>query len=417
MENFRRSYDSVTPQRRDFQLTRNVRHRKFPGPAGLLPEKDMMDQSVIPSPRVDSNILHSEEPLCSQSAVSVFEGAAWLQMLKDFELCNGSPPLSQFTVAWVKKRAAARQLQDQKVPFLATALRDLDCSSPDPCVVLHDQTGEIHGTLHREVWEQYGGQLSPGSILVLRNVGVLSTGVSARCQYLNVTCNNIISIYSDMDREVRATRVHLVTYGELERSARNWQARPSPAAGQVGSNSMFNVIGSPASPLSSRPNGWQQPTSRLVPLSSGKICDSSYTNVNFRTNNNTPTGKASISLKGVESESKTYRLSQVTSDSISSSKKACILPISSPHDSGSERLQLYSFSENKVPRFKGGFTPKVSQFGNSVTTSSSASSKEVHIGYDRGQEESKEGNVVTEAERSVLDVLEGLDTSSLFDDF
>lgn len=71
----------------------------------------------------------------------MFEGAAWQQMLRDFELSDNSGPLSQFTVAWVKRRAAARQLLHQKVPFLVTVLRDLDCSSPDPCVVLQDRTG------------------------------------------------------------------------------------------------------------------------------------------------------------------------------------------------------------------------------------------------------------------------------------
>jgi hypothetical protein len=71
----------------------------------------------------------------------MFEAAAWLQMLRDFELDDNSGPLNQFTVAWVKRRAAARQLLHQKVPFLVTVLRDLDCSSPDPCVILQDRTG------------------------------------------------------------------------------------------------------------------------------------------------------------------------------------------------------------------------------------------------------------------------------------
>lgn len=149
--------------------------------------------------------------------------------------------------------------------------------------------GEVHGTLHREVWEQYGGQLLPGSVLVLRQVGVLSTGITARRHYLNVTCNNIISIYSNIVQEendgqhsceVRTTRVHQVTRAELLKSTSDWQAlhsapETSPNCQPV--NSMYSTVGSPAilsvtcralnqsgnvtgnaSPLSSHPNGWQQ---------------------------------------------------------------------------------------------------------------------------------------------------------------
>ena len=57
-------------------------------------------------------------------------------------------------------------------------------------------SGEIPGTLHRSVWDSFGGQLIAGSALVLRLVGVLSTGVSARRHYLNITSNNIVTIYS-----------------------------------------------------------------------------------------------------------------------------------------------------------------------------------------------------------------------------
>lgn len=91
---------------------------------------------------VEANvILLLQNLLCSQPSSSMFETAAWQQMLRDFEFSDSSGPLSQFTVAWVKRRAAARQLWHQKVPFLVTVLRDLDCSSPDPCVVLQDRTG------------------------------------------------------------------------------------------------------------------------------------------------------------------------------------------------------------------------------------------------------------------------------------
>lgn len=56
--------------------------------------------------------------------------------------------------------------------------------------------GEIHGTLHREVWELFAAELVVGAVLVIRNVGLLSTGISSRRHYLNITANNLVTIYS-----------------------------------------------------------------------------------------------------------------------------------------------------------------------------------------------------------------------------
>lgn len=157
--------------------------------------------------------------------------------------------------------------------------------------------GEVHGTLHREVWELYGGQLQPGAVLVLRQVGVLSTGITARRHYLNVTCNNIINIYSNVLQDeiaskhssnVRRTMVHHVSHGELLKSATEWQLHhsapdTSPTCRPI--NSLFSTVGSPAnlslphhalkqsgniggnaSPLFSHPNGWQRNPSSVPNL-------------------------------------------------------------------------------------------------------------------------------------------------------
>lgn len=57
-------------------------------------------------------------------------------------------------------------------------------------------SGEIYGTLHREVWDQFRGELMVGSVLVVRNVGLLSRGLSSRRHYLTITANNLVTIYS-----------------------------------------------------------------------------------------------------------------------------------------------------------------------------------------------------------------------------
>jgi hypothetical protein len=58
-----------------------------------------------------------------------------------------SCPLGQFTVAWVRQRAAAKRLPQHKVPFLLVGVRHVEPSSRDPSVTLQDQTGNFQTSL------------------------------------------------------------------------------------------------------------------------------------------------------------------------------------------------------------------------------------------------------------------------------
>nr|CAD7395856.1 unnamed protein product [Timema cristinae] len=87
-------------------------------------------------------------------------------------------------------------------------------------------TRSIPGTLHREVRELFGGQLKPGCALVLRHVGVLGTRKSSRRHYLNITSNNIISIYYPCgDADLRVVRVQEVSLNELASSVHSVQSK------------------------------------------------------------------------------------------------------------------------------------------------------------------------------------------------
>lgn len=55
----------------------------------------------------------------------------------------------------------------------------------------------MHGMLHREVWEKFNSEMTPGSVLVLKNVGVISAGATSRRHVLNITTNNLTAIYSN----------------------------------------------------------------------------------------------------------------------------------------------------------------------------------------------------------------------------
>nr|CAD7605106.1 unnamed protein product [Timema genevievae] len=169
----------------------------------------------------DESVPTSQGPNCSQ----MFESPVWQRVVADFRL-EPESPLGSCTVSWVKGRALARQLPGQKAPFLAVALGSIDCSLEDPYVILHDTTGSIPGTLHREVRELFGGQLKPGCALVLRHVGVLGTRKSSRRHYLNITYNNIISIYYPCgDADLRVVRVQEVSLNELASSVHSVQSK------------------------------------------------------------------------------------------------------------------------------------------------------------------------------------------------
>ncbi|XP_071454729.1 uncharacterized protein [Hetaerina americana] len=197
----------------DYSNSSNARRRKFPGPAGLLPELDKKrcypDLSQLPAESIDRRSLYTSSDAVDESETTLSQPCAvgslfgndspWASLRHDFNLNSSDSnrgPLSKICLKWARQKATARQLPAHKVPFLAVAIHALDCSSPDPCVILRDPTGEMGGTLHREVWDRHGYLLHPGAAMALRQVGVLSTGAAARRHYLNITENNLLSIYS-----------------------------------------------------------------------------------------------------------------------------------------------------------------------------------------------------------------------------
>lgn len=421
------------------------------------------------------------------------------------------------------------------------------------------------------MWEQYGGQLQPGSVLVLRQVGVLSTGITARRHYLNVTCNNIINIYSNVSQneairehssEVRTTRVQQMTHSELLKSVSDWQAYHSdPETSLVCRpvKSMFSTVGSPAnlsvshctvkqsggmtgnaSPLAYCPDGKRQALSSVPKFVCGTsvsqtASETLWKSVNNRdntvsencvNNNNikfmkekllnvtnlanpahsklyastvvktsTPSNRSVMDHRVQSVCSKSAPVGQNVSESSqqiqkeeSSNSESCKFQLqpmrdscgkkslNPPHKSdggktvGSEGLKFQmhpahpsnsKMNDSVTPKFKGGFTPKVSHFGNLRTAVSQTSdtsrvpavphsdftrtlkktvsvvnhlhetsAPHSYLKFEHGNSVSdsevlqsssesifRSSKCLTEVENSALDVLEGLDTSSLFDEF
>ncbi|XP_009430305.1 homologous recombination OB-fold protein isoform X9 [Pan troglodytes] len=147
---------SRTPQQPTHPSTR-AKTRRFPGPAGILPHQQ--------SGRSLEDIMVSAPQTPTHGALAKFQ-----------------------------TEAALKQLPRNKVPNMAVMIKSLTRSTMDASVVFKDPTGEMQGTVHRLLLETRQNELKPGSVLLLKQIGVFSP--SLRNHYLNVTPNNLVHIYS-----------------------------------------------------------------------------------------------------------------------------------------------------------------------------------------------------------------------------
>lgn len=124
---------------------------------------------------------------------------SYQQFLSDFTNTDIDILLDKFNVAWIKQKllpyTASGQFFTEKIPFFVSIIKEIDCLSPDPAVLLADKTGNIRGTIHRAVWNQFSSQLKLGSVLILSKVGVSCQKI-VNGFTLNITSDHLIAIYS-----------------------------------------------------------------------------------------------------------------------------------------------------------------------------------------------------------------------------
>ncbi|XP_064171603.1 homologous recombination OB-fold protein [Anguilla rostrata] len=177
--------------------------RRFPGPAGLLPQQlhgRSLDDIVVSVPQTPTHgavaRLPSQMPSSQASEDEDFAGGPWAAMRAEMGLDERNPAcfLHSYSVAMVLRKAALKQLAKNKVPNMAVMVKSLTHTHADARAVFRDPTGEIRGTVHRRLLEDRQGELKTGAVLLLKQVGVFSP--SHRNHYLNVTPNNLLRIYS-----------------------------------------------------------------------------------------------------------------------------------------------------------------------------------------------------------------------------
>ncbi|XP_067231722.1 homologous recombination OB-fold protein isoform X2 [Chanodichthys erythropterus] len=191
-----------TPQRPQSCMM-PAKARRFPGPAGALPQQvsgRILDDIVVSVPQTPAHgavaRLKSEQVSSSQvSEDDEFSRGPWAVMKSEMGLDEKNPScfLNSYSVVMVFRKAALRQLTKNKVPNMAVVLKSITHTHADAKAVFRDPTGEMQGTVHRRLVEDRQGELKTGAVLLLKQVGVFSP--SHRNHYLNVTPNNLLKIY------------------------------------------------------------------------------------------------------------------------------------------------------------------------------------------------------------------------------
>uniref|UniRef100_A0A2R9CF92 Homologous recombination factor with OB-fold n=2 Tax=Pan paniscus TaxID=9597 RepID=A0A2R9CF92_PANPA len=194
---------SRTPQQPTHLSTR-AKTRRFPGPAGILPHQQSgrsLEDIMVSAPQTPTHgaLAKFQTEIVASSQASVeedFGRGPWLTMKSALGLDERDPScfLCTYSIVMVLRKAALKQLPRNKVPNMAVMIKSLTRSTMDASVVFKDPTGEMQGTVHRLLLETRQNELKPGSVLLLKQIGVFSP--SLRNHYLNVTPNNLVHIYS-----------------------------------------------------------------------------------------------------------------------------------------------------------------------------------------------------------------------------
>ncbi|XP_063315358.1 homologous recombination OB-fold protein [Pelobates fuscus] len=219
--------------------TASPKERKFPGPAGLLPQQasgHMLEEIMVSAPHTPnhgarSKLCSKEEVTSQQPVEEDFIKGPWATMKAELAVDENDPNcfLRTYSVIMVLRKAALKQLQKNKVPRMAVTLKSLTPANGDASAVFRDPTGDIQGTIHHMLLEERESELKIGSVLLLQQVGVFSP--SHRNHYLNVTPSNIVKIYPP-GQEGGYTRLTVppASDGKIDVNSNRTPSRPQPSS-------------------------------------------------------------------------------------------------------------------------------------------------------------------------------------------
>lgn len=193
---------------RSLAIPRVTRVRKFPGPAGLLPDcpeanfesgnfLNRSDAGNVVEPSEENEDSGMSEYL-SQTTEKLFSAGAWQSMLED--LPEGF--LRGHEIATMKKTAKS----NSRVSLLAGVIARIDHSRQNPRLILKDLSDSIEATMHPDILLAHPNIFEPGVVVLLRHVGVLGFQTSPIFPTLQfhvmIAAKNIGAVYSEKSRIV-----------------------------------------------------------------------------------------------------------------------------------------------------------------------------------------------------------------------
>lgn len=276
--------DHVTPKRK----------RKFPGPAGILPELgpgrslDMLSPAAVNTAPSVTNGLPQEDSviLCSQSTDDVFSDTPWQALLKDLAE-DGQKLLKKFSISSTLLKAGKRQLVQGKAALIFGVIDSIESHGSEASVTIRDKSGRMQGTIHRDLFKEHETDLQMGTVLVLKQVSIIS--LSNRNHYLNITPNNVVVLYCGGGQSsLRTLKFHgsqdslqsvLLALEKKAAAQRNnlnnsGTLTPSSLTGSSGTPQLFapspgtrvgnQQLSSPRTPITSHPTSFRTPVPGAV---------------------------------------------------------------------------------------------------------------------------------------------------------
>ena len=213
-----------------------LRQRKFPGPAGILPQIKTVEQlNVLKSPDI-SKEKRTLTPLTPKTPVDPF-----INLSQDDEFSSSqtwqeiSNYIQQYfpgelvtTIATIINKATANELVHGKVELCNALIKSFSISGSGGKVILKDISGEIYGTIHKNVLEEFEAYLKQGTGIILKGVSVFSP--SSKKHYINITPSNIVQFFpSTMNDTLNQTQLTQTSQVDDNNDTTNISKHPKQA--------------------------------------------------------------------------------------------------------------------------------------------------------------------------------------------
>jgi len=184
-----------SPKQIGIKKSNDTPSRKFPGPAGNLPQLDNYAEiNKLRSPEIckEKKSLTPQRPNTPiqnviNSQDSALHSEVWTEIQKFVKRKFSGEEV--YSISDVLAKASHKTLYNCKVPLVCGIIKSFSLIGSSGRLVLQDSSGEINGALHSDILDEYENGLQKGSGIVLKDVSVFSP--TSKKHYLNITPSNI----------------------------------------------------------------------------------------------------------------------------------------------------------------------------------------------------------------------------------